>query len=313
MRGSARCAGVVLVTVTASAICSAAVTVRRTKTTVRVEVDGELFTEYHYDAADRPFFYPVICPTGVNITRNWPMKNGKDEQTDHKHHRGLWYTHGAMNGHDFWTEGKGARIVQKSVRDIASGRQTASFTTRSEWVAKSGKVVCTDTRKHTFHVLENHRFVDFEITIHASHGPLVMGDTKEGSMAIRVAPTLRLEGKVAKGSIVNSEGVKGKKAWGKRAKWCDYYGPLNGQTVGVAIFDHPTNPHHPTWWMARHYGLFTANGHGVHYFEKKPKGTGDLEIAAGKSVTYKYRFYFHKGDCKAARVSAFYDEYAKPQ
>ena len=24
------------------------------------------------------------------------------------------------------------------------------------------------------------------------------------------------------------------KAWGKRARWCDYYGPLSGKTVGIA-------------------------------------------------------------------------------
>ena len=153
--------------------------------------------------------------------------------------------------------------------------------------------------------------MDFEITIHASNGQVVFGDTKEGSMAIRLAPTMRVTGKVGKGHITNSEGNQDRNAWGKRAAWCDYYGPLNDEVVGVAIFDHPQNPRHPTWWHVRPYGLFTANPFGVHYFESKPKGTGDLTIKAGESVTFRYRLYFHKGDEKQAKVAEYYSEYTE--
>ena len=152
--------------------------------------------------------------------------------------------------------------------------------------------------------------MDFEITIHASQGKVVLGDTKEGSMAIRLAPTMRVEGKVAKGHIINSEGQRDKSAWGKRASWCDYYGPVDDEIVGVAIFDHPQNPQHPTWWHVRTYGLFAANPFGAHDFEKKPKGTGDLTIKSGDSVTFRYRFYFHKGDEKQSKVAEHYREYA---
>ena len=60
---------------------------------LRIQIDGELFTEYHYGKYDgkdvsRPFFYPVIGPSGAPMTRNSPMKEGKDEATDHPHHRG---------------------------------------------------------------------------------------------------------------------------------------------------------------------------------------------------------------------------------
>ena len=43
---------------------------------------------------------------------------------------------------------------------------------------------------------------------------VTFGDTKEGSMGIRMAPQLRLKGKVAKGSALNSEGIVGKAVWG---------------------------------------------------------------------------------------------------
>ena len=107
------------------------------------------------------------------------------------------------------------------------------------------------------------------------------------------------------------KGVKGKAIWGKRAKWVDYWAPVGGKTVGVAIFDHPSNPRHPTWWHARAYGLVAANPFGVHNFERKPAGTGDMKIKAGQSVTFLYRFLFHEGDTKEAKIAERYKAFAK--
>ena len=280
---------------------------------VRVTLDGEVFTEYHYEAADRPFFYPVTAPTGDNITRHWPMNDdNKDEQRDHRHHRSLWYTHGDVNGRDFWSEGKGPKIVQ-TMLDVESGKDRVVIVCGNEWRTKHGKIVCTDIRKHTIGASGDHRIIDFEITIKASHGKVVLGDTKEGSMAFRVAPTLRAKGKVATGSMLNSEGVSGKAAWGKRAKWCDYYGPLNGETVGIALMDHPDNPRHPTWWHARDYGLCGANPFGISHFENKPRGSGDMEIEDGASVTFRYRTLMHRGTASEADLEKMYLEYVNQE
>ena len=278
---------------------------------LRVEINGKLFTEYNYQDVPRPFFYPVIGPTGVPIIRHWPMKEGKDEAQDHVHHKSLWFTHGEVNGQDFWGEGsRSGKIVHDGFVKVESGSRVGVIESKNKWVAKDGKVVCTDTRTHRFYNRPGGQIMDFEITIHASEGKVVLGDTKEGSMAIRLAPTMRVEGKVGKGHIINSEGHKDKSAWGKRAAWCDYYGPVEGETVGVAIFDHPKNPKHPTWWHVRTYGLFAANPFGVHNFEGGRKGVGDITIEAGKSLTFKYRFYFHKGDARQGKVAERYREYA---
>ncbi len=282
---------------------------------LRVEINGKLFTEYNFQDVPRPYFYPVIGPTGVPIVRHWPMKEGKDEAKDHVHHRSMWFTHGDVNGHDFWSEGsRSGKIVHDKLLKMTFGRDVGIIQSQNKWVARDGKVICTDTRTHKFYPpTATGQMMDFEVTIHASHGKVVMGDTKEGSMAIRLAPTMRVktkEGKAGKGHIVNSEGRSDGDAWGKRAAWCDYYGPVEGEVVGVAIFDHPKNPRHPTWWHVRTYGLFAANPFGVHNFEGKPKGTGDLTIPAGESVTFRYRFYFHKGDEKQAQVVDHYSEYA---
>ena len=101
--------------------------------------------------------------------------------------------------------------------------------------------------------------------------------------------------------------------WLERADWCDYYATKDGKTYGIAIFDHPQNLRHPTWWMAREYGLFAANPFGQKDFEPAAKhaaGKGDYTIPAGGSLTLRYRFYFHLGDEKAADIAARYKEYA---
>jgi len=283
------------------------VEIKQEKDRVRVEVGGQPFTEYHYRGVDRPYFYPVIGPTGENVTRHWPMKEGRDEAHDHPHHQSLWFTHGDVNGHDFWHGRKGEKIVHETFLETGPD----FIRTANTWLAGPGDVVCTDERTHRFGTDGTARIIDFEITIKASHGPVVFGDTKEGSMAIRLAPTLRVKGVVGRGHIVNSEGDRDGATWGKRAAWCDYHGPLAGKLVGVALFDHPANPRHPTWWHVRDYGLFAANPFGVHYFEKKAGGAGDLKIPEGESRTWRYRVYIHEGDAAAAGVAGKYRLYAE--
>ena len=116
-----------------------------------------------------------------------------------------------------------------------------------------------------------------------------------------------------KGTIVNAEGIKNDATWGKQSTWVDYQAPKDGgKTYGIAMFDHPKNPRHPTWWHVRSYALFAANPFGKHDFENlkdQPKA-GDLTIEAGKSVTFRWRFYFHEGDEKAGKVAERYKEYA---
>jgi len=284
---------------------------------VRVELNGRLFTEYYFTNVPRPFFYPLLGPGQLPMTRNWPMKSEPDEEHDHPHHRSFWFAHGSVNGADLWSEEKNSgKTIQTSFLEIRSGEKAGVLRTSNTWMNKEGEPVCADERTITFHVPgpDDQRMVDFEITLRPVSGDLTLGDTKEGSMALRLAETMRLKGKVGKGHIVNSEGQTDDATWGKRAKWCDYYGPVNGQTVGAAIFDNPANPRYPTWWHVRDYGLFAANPFGQHDFEKlSDKIAGNLVVPAGKSVTFRYRFLFHKGDEKSAKIAEAYDEYLKSQ
>jgi len=113
----------------------------------------------------------------------------------------------------------------------------------------------------------------------------------------------------ADGHIVLSSGPRDGDAWGKKAEWCEYHGPVNGKIVGIAMFDHPENLRHPTTWHVRDYGLLAANPFGLHDFEKAPAGTGKFTLPKGQSLKFRYRIYLHEGDEKSAGVQQRYDEY----
>ena len=296
---------------------------------IRVEMNGELFTEYIYEGYPSPILYPIIGPHGIPMTRDYPMKEGvKGEEPDHPHHRSLWFSHDDVNGVNFWhttPEREGGRIVQTELIEASAGSSNSTQTrngetveqtsdshatikTRNKWVSPAGKTVATDTRTITFRPAPHGRIIDYNITLHASEGDLTFGDTKEGTMAIRTNPALRID----KGAhAVNSQGVTGKPIWGTEAKWVDYSGEVNGETAGVAVFDHPKNLRHPTTWHARHYGLIAANPFGLHAFQDKPEGTGDWTLPAGESRTFRYRFYFHEGGAEQMNIEEAYQSYAE--
>lgn len=282
---------------------------------LHIELNGQLFTEYFFQNVPRPYFYPLMGPGQAPMTRNWPMRTTPHEQHDHPHHRSLWFAHGDVNGLDFWSEQNGfGKIVHDGFTGIRSGAKEGLIASRDKWVSADGTVICTDERKLRIYSPgpSDERVFDFEITLHASNGDVTFGDTKEGAMAVRLAETMRLKGEVGQGHIVNSEGVRDDATWGKRASWCEYHGPVDGKQVGIAIFDHPSNPRHPTWWHVRDYGLFAANPFGRHDFEKlSDKTAGNMTVHAGQSVTFRYRFYLHPGDDEQAKVAERYEAYAK--
>ncbi len=302
------------------------VTLTRLPDRVRVEIGGALFTEYIFQGASRPYCYPILAADGMPLTRDFPMKQTPGEDTDHPWHRSFYFEHSSVDGVDFWNEGTGdagrspkekGRTVQESLLETTSG-PVGVIRTRDNWVAPDGRLVCTDERTLRIHGEGDARFIDFEVTLHARpDAPLPIGDNKDGTMAVRVAQWMTMPHKFkhkdtgGDGHIVTATGDRDGAAWGKRADWCDYHAAHAGKTYGIAIFDHPDNLRHPTWWMARDYGLFGANPFGWHDYEPKTTAphAGDYTIPAGGSLTLRYRLYFHYGDEKDAKVAERYAEY----
>ncbi|HJN09489.1 MAG TPA: PmoA family protein [Pirellulaceae bacterium] len=295
------------------------VTIKQGDDRLRVLIDGELFTEYIFRGYSRPILFPINGPHGLGVTRSFPIKAGvPGEAPDHPHQKPMFFAHGWVNGVNFFAESADCgKTVHDKLLKVQSGSRRGLIQTSNKWVAPDGKIVCSDTRTLFFQAVPGGRAIDWEVSLHASHGDVTFRDDKHGIMAIRMHPNLRLDNDpphgvtTANGQAVNSEGVSGKAVFGKRAKWIDYWGKINDKTLGIAIFDHPDNPRHPTWWMARGYGYVAADPFGAHAIGGEPPGTGDMLIESGREITLRYRFVFHEGGPQQAKIAELYRNYAK--
>ena len=165
----------------------------------------------------------------------------------------------------------------------------------------------TETRGIVFYSDPRLRTIDYEIEIRAIER-LVFADTKEGTFGIRLATSMTED---KGGRMVNAEGKETEKnVWGQRSPWVDYYGPVDGRTVGVAIFDNPGNPRYPTYWHVRAYGLFAANIFGVRDFTGDKTRDGSMTVERGQTIRFRYRVVIHEGDAKAAGIAELYRQYA---
>jgi hypothetical protein len=257
------------------------------------------------------------------MTRSFPLAPAAvGEATDHPHHRSLWTAHGSVDGIDFWAVPKdpGTRIEHRKFLAIGTKSETtdgetterATFSASLAWVS-GGKTHLSETRTYSIISRGAARIIDVTSVFTAPEADVTFGDTKEGTFALRLAPTLRLKGKVAKGHSLNSEGQKDDACWGKRANWVAYYGPdAKGRPAVVAIMDHPGNLRHPTWWHARPYGLVAANPFGRHNFEgRKDEHLGDFVLKKGTSITFRHRYLFHAGTLESAKLNLQWRDFSK--
>ena len=285
---------------------------------VDVRIDGRPFTTYYFDpSVAKPYLSPLRSAHGIVVTRGFPMTPDiAGEDRDEPHQRAMYFAHGDINGFDFWGEAAFpkwsdhaastfGRTVFRAL-DIPGGADGGSLRATFDLVAPTG-TIAEEVQTYTFGGDEQSRFIDCEFAIHATHGPIVMGDTKEGTFAIRVVKALDSP----PGHMVNASGATGEKAiWGKRSSWVDYYGRVAGEDVGLAIFDHPQNLRAPTTWHARAYGLLAANPFGLKQFTGDRRQDGRYAIPAGGSLVFRYRVFIHHGNPSQAGVAESYRQFA---
>jgi hypothetical protein len=269
------------------------VQVLREKDLLHVTLGDEPFTSLNLSGRI-PFLYPVIGPGGVPLTRGYPMEPRPHESRDHPHHQSMWVAHGRVNGVDFWHDPKAKIRLAGKIR-IEGPEVAKSIHLPLDWIAPDGSLVMHEKRVLSFGGHARDRWIDVSCTWTAGEDEVVLGDTKEGTFALRLTPELRVEGKHSNGSLVNSEGAKNKDAWGKRARWISSSGLVGGEAYTVTLFDHPSNLRAPTHWHARTYGLIAANPFGLHHFEGAKQNAGNLVIPPGTSIKFQHRVLLSRG------------------
>lgn len=268
-----------------------------------IDVDGKPFTTFQYGVeAWKPFFGPVRSASGKIVTRRFPMEMVAGESRDHLHHRGLWFTYDDINGVKYWendpsytTKANKGRVVVKKA-EWKEGAKSGTLDAVMEWQDGAGKVQLIENQKTVIYSDPKLRIMDFYITLTAVVD-LTIGDTKEGAFAIRLAEEFT-EKRGAK--ITNAEGLETmKQVWGKRSTWVNYAAEMDGEKLGVAILDHPSNPGSPTRWHARDYGLFSLNPFGQQAFDSTQKEK-ITKLAAGQKLNFVWRVVIHPDEVSVA-------------
>jgi hypothetical protein len=240
------------------------------------------------------------------------------EDHDEPHQRALVFVHGDINEFDFWGEAAFphwsrhpastfGRTVLRKLDEMRDGPDSGTLRAECDLLTPEGQEIGAETQAYLFRGDERSRIIDCEFMVRANNSPVKIGDTKEGTFAIRMVKALDSP----PAHMVNSKGAVGEKdVWGKRADWVDDYGSVAGEEVGIAIFDNPKNLRHPTYWHARHYGLLAANPFGLREFAHDRHQDGSNVIPAGESLALRYRVLIHQGDFRQARVAEAYKQYA---
>jgi hypothetical protein len=99
------------------------------------------------------------------------------------------------------------------------------------------------------------------------------------------------------------------KELGKHSGWVDYSSEVDGERLGVTIFEHPQNPNHPTHWHARDYGLFGLNPFGQNASGPRMEERR-LRLPAGGKLAFRWRVVIQPGDAEAGRVADLYKKFA---
>ena len=292
---------------------TAQVAFRQLKDRVEVTIGGRPFTSLHFGvSANKPFLYPLITPGGQRLTRGFPLEPVPGDPTDHPHQVGLWTGSEQTNGMDFWENDPSyhrprmGKIVFQDVTRAEGGVQSGTLAYSADWISPEGEKVISE--KHTLRFFSagpraTGIDVDFVLTARAP-GPVVLEDHQDAVIGVRLGPSFDEKNG---GYPENAEGFRGEASIrGRASRWVDWKAKVNGETVGLAILDHPANLNAPARWHLRSFGFLACNPFARQAFDPTAP-SGEKKLNSGESLHLRYRILAHDG---AVDVKAAYSEFA---
>ena len=259
--------------------------------------DREL-TRYRFGPdLQRPYWFPIKGPGDRSLTRIG-HPHGPDH---HRHHYSVWIAHQKVDGHSFWEDDTGHRIVCRGVRKYHDGDDAAYMVSDNDWLA-GDRVVLKERRRCEVRPDEGGAWfmiVDVELSAPGSE-PVELGATPYGMFAVRMAKSIGVAD--GGGRILDSEGRVGEnEVFRKPVRWVDYSGRADRDSLGgISLLDHPMNPSHPTPFHVREDGWMGASL--TH--------KAAITIEPGKPLRLRYGLWVHGGMPDRARVDAAWKRFA---
>ena len=248
-------------------------------------LDGIERAGYVFGEGDtRPFVFPLIGRSGMNLTRL-----GHPNPIGHEHHKSVWFGHQSVAGIDFWKDHPESdiRIRHRAVKMYHDGDQWGGLAADLDWWAQGRSllhhellIVIAPSRDGGF-------ALDLQSRLESSSGePIELGKTNFGFLGVRVAKPMSQQ--FGGGRLMDARGSEGEAAiFGKASPWVDYSGPSAPQEIGgICFMDHPSNPGHPVSWHVRADGWM-----GASFNRLAPHG-----VARDHPLVLRYRLLVHPGE-----------------
>jgi hypothetical protein len=280
-----------------------------------VERHGREISRYYFGPdLYRPFLYPLIGPSGKSLTR---MGHPRDPN-GHSHHNSVWVSHHDVGGVGFWNDASTSkgRIIHQRVLQYEDAEDEALIQVVNAWKDDEGRgrTLLEETRTMRFQPGRRREWLlVLDIELAAPKEPVTLGKTNFGLVGVRMAKTIGVHD--GGGTIRSSEGgINEPQVHEKPARWCDYSGPIaregdddrlpqerSDSTSGISLFDHPSNPNHPTVFHVRDDGWM---GSALTFAAPRT-------IEPGSPLKLRYGLWVHVGVPGPDKINKQFDDFAK--
>jgi hypothetical protein len=280
---------------------------------VAVTVDGKPFTALHADIQARKLYlHPLMSASGKRVTRGFPMEPAPGESDDHPHQRGVWIGAEHVNDFDFWENetssdnAKAGTVKLTKVTGVREGAGEGAFTLTADWIppGAGAQPVVVETRTMTFRApTTDTRSIDIDLRLQAKTR-VTFADHHDALLGLRLATPFEI---AHGGKVVNAEGLSTwEKLRGARSAWVDSTGVLDGEAIGVAVMDAPTNIRFPTPWHVREYALIFASPFASHDYSPSAPDASVI-LKPGEELKLRYRILIHPA---GSDVAAAFKEFS---
>jgi hypothetical protein len=167
-----------------------------------------------------------------------------------------------------------------------------------------GSPIITETRTMTFRAPSaDTRIIDIDLRLRA-RTKVTFDDNHDAILGLRLATPFEI---AHGGRLLNAEGLtQWDRLRGARSAWVDSIATIDGEQVGVAVMDAPTNFRFPTPWHVREYALVFASPFASQtYAPSAPDFSKALQ--SGEELTLRYRILIHP---ISTDVAAAFKEFA---
>jgi putative heme-binding domain-containing protein len=243
---------------------------------------------YVTETNSRPYLHPVRDPSGRVVLT-------EDRPADHPWQHGIFTGFHRVNGFNYWKEDEG---TQRFVRllDLEESPNRITWRALVELVAPDGNVVLEEEDTITIHAPESPDTyaLEFELLLRAGDQDVTFGRFFVGGLSVRM-PWDKAN---PRQTHLNSNGLRGRECEEQRAAWCNVERPFGNDIFGIAVFDHPANPNHPSGWRADEQGLINPN----------VSALGDWKLPAKQKQSFRYRLVVYRGSATHGRLAKMFDD-----